>query len=238
MNRKWVVVITTIILALSLIASVSAWGFASQTSIRSQTQWNPWGMSSQTSIQSSTQSFGMPGPMMAPIRYGGIWGGNCWDPYLCGYMFAANESQIADVSGTWETDILGKMSLKLTGDDTIRGTYEINGTKGYVEGNFTPNGTPTMDGLWWEAPTYQPPMSAGVMTIEFVNESYLKGIYSYPDGIWGPFTATKTEANLTSQVEEELKNMPEVSWDVNKEEVKDYRVSNKPEDNPVMTPEA
>lgn len=182
------------------------------------------------------QSYGT-SQMMYPMRYGGLFMGQCWDPYMCGYAFYANETQIAAVSGTWETDLLGNMDIMLTGDDTIRGLYEVNGTKGYFEGNFTSNGTEGMDGIWWEEPTYQPPMSAGVITMTFDNESALKGVFSYPDGIWGEFQGTKMKGNLTPEIEEKLKDMPEPNWNVSTEDTKEYRVSQKVEDNPVMKPE-
>ena len=245
MKRNGVIVIVTIILVLSLIGSVSAWSYSAHKSIRTQKTWNPW-MSSQQMVSPyqgygmtgyGMQGYGMPGQMISPMRYGGMFMGQCWDPYMCGYAFYANETQIAEISGSWETDLLGTMEIMLTGDDTIRGIYEVNGTKGYLEGNFTYNDTQKMDGLWWEEPTYQPPMSAGIITMTFVNKTYLEGVYSYPDGMWGPFTGVKVKPELSSETQEELKNMPEVNWTVNQDEVKEYKVSNKPEDNPDLTPE-
>lgn len=236
MKRNGVLVILTIMLILSLVASASAWSYSSHQTIRTQKTWNPW-INSMPSSPYGMQSYGMGGQMMySPMRYGGMFMGQCWDPYMCGYAFYANETQIAEVSGRWDSDILGTMNIMLTGDDTIRGLYEVNGTTGYLEGNFTSNETQGMDGLWWEEPSYQPPMSAGIITMTFVDDSHLKGVFSYPDGMWGEFTASKAEGNLTPEIEEKLKDMPEVNWTVNADEVKDYRVSNKPEDNPVLTP--
>jgi hypothetical protein len=130
------------------------------------------------------------------------------------------------------------MNLKLTGDDIIRGSYMNGENQGYIQGNFSySNETlPAMDGIWWEEPTYQPPYSAGVMEITFLNSTALEGIFSYSDGTWGPFTGTKISGNLTEETEAMLLDMPEVNWTLNYDEQKDYLVSNPPEENPVMQP--
>jgi hypothetical protein len=252
MKRKGVMVILALILVFSLVASASAWSYSQHKNIRTQKVWNPWMSASQMSAAQvgvspmgvspmgvsqmgvSFPGYGMQG-MYMPMRYGGMFAGQCWDPYMCGYAFYANETQIAEVSGIWETDLLGKMNIMLTGDDTIRGTYEVDDIKGYLEGNFTSNETQGMDGIWWEEPSYQPPMSAGIISMTFVNESYLEGTFSYPDGMWGPFTGVKTNPELSSEIQEDLKNMPEVNWTVNLEEKKVYRVTNEAEKNPVMS---
>ena len=253
MKRNGLLIIITFMLILSLIAGVNAFSYS--LSIRTQNSWNP-GFSYSTTYgyghpygwdeqmvsgnyvsPAYDGSFGMSGEMIySPMRYGGLFIGECWDPYQCAYSFYANETQIAEVTGTWKTDLIGTMNIMLTGDDTIRGLYEVNGTKGYLEGNFTSNGTQGMEGLWWEEPSYQPPMSAGIISISFVNESFLEGVFSYPDGTWGPFTAIKEKGSLLPETEEKLKDMPEVNWKVNASEGKEYRVFNQPLENPVLTP--
>lgn len=252
MKSRGKLVIIILLLFLSLTASTE--GFSYSLSIKTQQSWNPWygyidsDYSSQPIWDGDTVSDNFVSPVYdrvygyeadspgAPMRYGGIFTGDCWDPYECAFSFYANGTQIADVSGTWRSDLIGEMNLKLTGDDTIRGMYEINGTKGYIEGNFTSNGSDSMEGLWWEEPSYQPPFSAGIIKMTFPNESSLEGIFSYPDGTWGPFNATKENGNLSPGVEINLKNIPEVNWKVNQTEVKELRVSRNPEENPVLTP--
>jgi hypothetical protein len=91
-----------------------------------------------------------------------------------------------------------------------------------------------MNGIWWEQPTYEPPYSAGVMEITFINDTALNGIFSYSDGIWGPFNGTKISGNLSAKTEEMLIDMPEVNWTLNYDQPKNYIVSNPLEDNPIM----
>ena len=142
------------------------------------------------------------------------------------------------MTGVWNTDLLGEMNLKLTGDDIIRGSYMNGDDQGYIQGNFSySNETlPLMNGIWWEEPNYQPPYSAGVMEITFLDSTSIEGIFSYSDGTWGPFTGTKISGSLSEEIEEMLLEMPEVNWALNFDEKKEYIVSNPAEENPVMKP--
>ena len=231
------------IMVLSLVATGSAW-YTSQQSTQYQSSsgcaWDPWfgtqcGYSESFSQQSSVSygsDWGYP--------WGGGWGGSYYESYSSwefgSFAFWANGTQMEDVTGVWDTDLLGEMNLKLTGDDIIRGSYMMGENQGYVQGNFTySNETlPKMDGIWWEAPTYQPPYSAGVMDITFLNSTALEGIFAYSDGTWGPFTGKKVSGNLTEEQEAMLEDMPKVNWTLNSDEKKEYIVSNPVDDNPVM----
>jgi hypothetical protein len=229
-------------MVLSLVATGSAW-YSSATLPQYQSSsgcaWDPWfgtqcGYSQSYSQQSSTSYEDIihgegDGEVVTTI------------PTLHGTMEAGilgNGSQIEEVTGVCNTDLLGDINLKLTGDDIIRGSYMNGENQGYIQGNFSySNETlPAMDGIWWEEPTYQPPYSAGVMEITFLNSTALEGIFSYSDGTWGPFTGTKVSGNLSEETEEMLLEMPEVNWTLNYDEQKDYLVSNPPEENPVMQP--
>lgn len=242
MKRTAVFIVIGLFLVLLLVPIVSAWYSSSsftQMSSSSGCSWNPWsgrvcGQSSSFTQATSTSYGGF-----AP--WGGGWGGNYYSSYSSwqrstSWGFWANESQMEDVTGVWDTDLLGEIKLKLTGDDIIRGSYMNGEDHGYIQGNFTYENLthPMMDGIWWEEPTYQPPYSAGVMEITFLDNSTLEGIFAYSDGTWGTFNGTKTSGDLSEETEEMLIDMPEVNWEINDEEEKDYIVFNSPETNPVM----
>ncbi len=220
-------------MVLFLVATGSAW-FTTTSSTQMQSYsgcaWDPWFgtqcRSSQSSSQQTSTSWGGP-------YYNSF---SAWDFESWGFW--ANGTQIEDVSGIWEPDLLGEMNLKLTGDDVIRGSYKNGENQGCIQGNFSySNATfPLMDGIWWEDPTYQPPYSAGVIKITFLNSTALEGIFSYSDGTWGTFIGNKISGNLTEETEATLLDMPEVNWTLNYEEQKERIVSNPPEDNPMMQP--
>lgn len=243
MKRITVFMACLFIVGLFLVATVSAWyssSYSSQYSSSSGCAWDPWygtycGASQSYSEQSSTSWGGG-----SPWGWGTGWGGSYYESYSSwdygSWWFWANGTQMQDVTGVWDTNLLGEMNLKLTGDDIIRGSYMDGKDQGYIQGNFSASNEslPMMDGIWWEAPTYQPPYSAGVMEITFLNDTALEGIFSYSDGTWGPFTGTKISGNLSEESEAMLLDMPEVNWTLNYDEQKKYLVSNPPEDNPVM----
>lgn len=243
MKRFAVFMVIVCIIIFSLVATGSAWrssSFSSQYQSSSGCAWDPWfgtqcGSYQSYSQQSST-SYGGGYP------WGRGWGGDYYNSFSSwnydSWGFWANETQIEDVTGVWDTNLLGEMNLKLTGDDIIRGSYMNGEYQGYIQGNFSySNETlPLMDGIWWEEPTYQPPYSAGVMVITFLNSTELEGIYSYSDGTWGQFTGKKLSGNLIEETEDMLLEMPEVDWTLNFDEQKENIVSNSAEENPVMQP--
>ncbi|WP_146199709.1 hypothetical protein ACKUB1_14790 [Methanospirillum stamsii] len=250
MMRKTVYMVCVVLLVFSLTMSVSAlvaWSSSTQFQSSSGCTFDPFfgtrcGSSSSFSQQQSMVNTG-PGPAViaaAPApRIGGMWGPafgyNVWN--YGGYVFFANGSQMEDVTGVWDTDLLGEMNLKLTGDDIIRGSYMNHDHQGYVQGNFSAaNETlPVMtDGVWFEEPSFQPPYSLGVMEITFLNDTELEGIFSYSDGTWGPFTGKKISGTLTEETEQLLMDMPEANWTINMDEEKDYIVSNPLNENPIM----
>ena len=242
MKRITVFMACVFILVLSLVATGSAWyssSYSSQYQASSGCAWDPWygtycGASQSYSQQSST-SYGGGYP------WGGGYGGSYYESYSSweygSWGFWANGTQMEDVTGVWDTDLLGEMALKLTGDDIIRGTYMNGDNQGYMQGNFTySNETlPKMDGIWWEEPSYQPPYSAGIMEITFLNSTALEGIFSYSDGTWGPFTGVKISGNLSEETEAMLLDMPEVNWTLNYEDQKMFIVDNPTSDNPIMS---
>ncbi|NLV26646.1 MAG: hypothetical protein GXY48_05725 [Methanomicrobiales archaeon] len=246
--------VLVVFLVLSLTMSVSAlvaWSSSTQYQSSSGCTYSPFmgtrcGSSSSFSQQQSMVSTG-PGPVpvvAAPPpgpRIGGFWGPafgyNVWN--YGGYVFFANGSQMEDVTGVWDVDLLGEMNLKLTGDDIIRGSYQNGDHQGYIQGNFSAENEtlPVMtDGIWFEEPSFQPPYSLGVIEITFLNDTELEGVFSYSDGTWGPFTGKKTSGTLTEETEEKLMNMPEANWTINMDEEKNYLVSNSLENNPIMDP--
>lgn len=250
MKRKGVYIGCVIFLVLSLVVSASAlvaWSSSTQMQTSSGCRYIPFvgtecGSSTSYSHQESMVNTGPTMIARAPVPViGGVWGPMLgygqWD--YGGFIFLANGSQMEDVTGVWETDLLGEMNLKLTGDDIIRGSYMDGEHQGYIQGNFSAaNETlPVMkDGIWFEEPTYQPPYSLGVMNITFLNATALEGIFSYSDGTWGPFTGKKLSGTLSEENVDLLVNMPEANWTINLDEQKDYIVSNPLEDNPIMEP--
>lgn len=157
MKGVWSTLGLGLIVVLCIATGASAWFTSSQfssSSFSSGCNWDPWyGTScSQQQQYSSSSSFSSGyGPYEPPLYFGGYYSDyySSWSR-SSSWLFAANGSQIADVSGVWKTDLLGNITLKLTGDDIIRGMYTVNKTNGYIQGNFTYNTTPMMDGIWWE----------------------------------------------------------------------------------------
>jgi len=152
-----------------------------------------------------------------------------WDE---GFSFFANETEMAAITGEWKTDLLGNVSLYLTGDDIIRGKYQKDGYFGYIQGNYTTNETPVMEGLWWEAPLYRPPYQVGSILMEF-NETGCTGVFSYLDGTWEPFYGEKVSADLSEKTEQELFIMPELNWTLSGKTIKGITVSNPAQTNPI-----
>ncbi|HPY60753.1 MAG TPA: hypothetical protein PLG55_08530 [Methanospirillum sp.] len=243
MKRIAVFMVCVCILVLSLVTISSAWyssSYSSQYQSSSGCAWDPWfgtqcGYSQSYSQQSSTSYGGY-------YPWGGGWGGSYYNSYSYwdygSWGFWANGTQIEDVTGVWDTDLLGEINLKLTGDDIIRGSYMNGDYQGYIQGNFSySNETlPLMNGIWWEEPDYQPPYSAGVMEITFLDATSIEGVFSYSDGTWGPFTGTKVSGSLSEETEAMLLEMPEVNWALNYDEEKEYIVNSPAEENPVMQP--
>ncbi|MBN1166025.1 MAG: hypothetical protein JXA44_02710 [Methanospirillaceae archaeon] len=144
----------------------------------------------------------------------------------------ANETEIEDVTGEWETDTFGPLSMKLTGDDILRGYYEVEGFKGYMQGDFDGNKTPNVVGFWWQEPTFKPFNNAGAFSMTFDFEgATMEGIYAYSDGTWTSFTGTKVSSQLTEDMEDILYDMPEYTAEIS-EELQD-KVINAP--NPIET---
>jgi len=154
---------------------------------------------------------------------GGSYCSDCCD--YCGrysswnrYSFFANETEIEDVSGEWETNLFGSFYMKLTGDDILRGMYEVEGLKGYMQGDFTGNSTPNVVGIWWQEPTFQPFNNAGGFSITFdFEDATMEGVYAYSDGTWAPFTGTKVNAQLSEEMDETLYDMPEYKAEISEE---------------------
>lgn len=168
-------------------------------------------------------------------RYSSFFSASSWNRM----SFFANETEIEDVTGEWDTDLFGPLYLKLTGDDILRGMYEVDGNKGYMQGNFTGNSTPNVEGLWWQEPTFQPLNNAGgfSMTFDF-NESTMEGIFAYADGTWAPFTGEKVTMDLSEEVDDELFNMPEFNATISEEEMpKIIEASNPLDTNPLKAEE-
>jgi len=134
------------------------------------------------------------------------------------YAFFANETEIEDVSGEWETDLFGPLYMKLTGDDILRAMYEVEGNKGYMQGDFDGNTTPNVVGFWFQEPTYQLFNNAGAFSMTFDFEGgTMEGIYAYGDGTWTPFTGEKVSMELTEDQDDALYNMPEYTGNISEE---------------------
>ncbi len=130
----------------------------------------------------------------------------------------ANETEIEDVSGEWETDIFGPLYMKLTGDDILRAMYEVEGNTGYMQGDFTGNSTPNVVGIWWQEPTFKPFNNAGAFSMTFdFEEGTMEGVYAYSDGMWTPFTGTKVTMELSEETDDALYNMPEYTGELSEE---------------------
>ena len=175
-----------------------------------------------------TTSSGYGGCMYGGCQNWGVGGSYCSD--CCDYCnryqsynrfsFFANETEIEDVSGEWETDLFGPLYMKLTGDDILRAMYEVDGNKGYMQGDFDGNTTPNVVGFWWQEPTFELFNNAGgfSMTFDF-EETTMEGIYAYGDGTWAPFTGSKVSLSLSEEVDEALYDMPEYSGEISEEEM-------------------
>ncbi len=173
-----------------------------------------------------TQTSGYGSCMYGGCTGYGYGGGYC--PTCCDYCgryqsynrvrLFANETEIEDVSGEWETDIFGALYMKLTGDDILRAMYEVNGNKGYMQGDFTGNSTPNVIGVWWQEPTFQLFNNAGgfSMTFDF-EEGTMEGVYAYGDGTWTPFTGEKVAMELSEEQDDALYNMPEYNGEISEE---------------------
>ncbi|MBN1167049.1 MAG: hypothetical protein JXA44_07950 [Methanospirillaceae archaeon] len=182
-----------------------------------------------------------------PVRWRG---GGCCPGYDCGnncqyggdyseyhpswtgaFTFFTNETSISDVTGEWETDLLGIISLKLTGDDIIRGTYSVSGYTGYIEGNYTANRSPMMEGIWWQEPDLSPPYQVGTIMMD-INETHLSGAYSYLDGTWEPFFGEKVRMDIPEDTEKILFVMPPLNWTLSQNTTKQIEVTRLPDSNP------
>ncbi|MBN1166023.1 MAG: hypothetical protein JXA44_02700 [Methanospirillaceae archaeon] len=215
MNRILVLLFVGVMVSCTLVGTTSA-----------QFGWFPGGYSSYTHMQNAFWGPGGGGfssytHMASASNWG--WGGrysNFFSSYNRMFAFMANETEIEDVTGEWETDLFGPLYLKLTGDDILRGMYEVEGYKGYLQGNFTGNSTPNVEGLWWQEPTYQPLNNAGgfSMTFDF-EEATMEGIFAYADGTWAPFTGEKVSADLSEEMDEALFDMPEYNPEISEEEM-------------------
>ncbi len=235
MKRLWVCLgIAMIIIVMTAGGASAAW-WSQQDSYQSSSgcDWNFWGggcYQQQSESHSSSSGGGW-----GPNWFGGLYS-NYYSSYTRSNFWTgwwANGTQIADVSGVWKTDLLGNLTVRLTGDDIIRASYMVNGNNGYMQGNFSSNSSPIMDGFWWEAPEYRPPYQAGAVQITFENSTALNGIFAYADGTWGPFTGTKVRANLTAEEDDDLKDMPQLSWNVDTSQTSDKRVNNPVDTNPI-----
>ncbi|MDD1730183.1 MAG: hypothetical protein LUQ50_14075 [Methanospirillum sp.] len=232
MKRLWVRIGIAMLVIVMTAGGVSAYWWSQSSSFQQSSYWNPWGGGSfmqQSSSQTIASGGGMPG------YFGGL-----YSDYFSSYQrssfftsFAANGTQIADVSGVWKTDLLGNLTIRLTGDDIIRASYQVNDKDGYMQGNFSSNGSPVMDGFWWQAPEYRPPYQAGAVQITFENSTALSGVYAYSDGTWGPFNGIKIRANLTSEEDAALQDMPKLDWTVDEKQTSDKLVSNPVDTNPI-----
>lgn len=240
MNRLWVrigIVIAVIVMMAAGTSALSWWNQQDSYQSSSGCSWDFWGggcYQQESEFHSSSGG-----------SYGPGWFGGAYDNYFSSYFRSssswltgwwANGTQIADVSGIWETDLLGNLTVRLTGDDIIRASYMHDKTNGYIQGNFSSNGSPVMDGFWWEAPEYRPPYQAGPVQIAFENSTFLSGVFAYSDGTWGPFTGTKVRANLTPEEDNQLMNMPQLNWTVDVNQVSDKRVNNPVDTNPLSIP--
>jgi|GEM_PF-1040737 len=247
MDRKIVMVFIGFIVICTLVSTASALfpffpgGYSSYS--HQQSAWaGPWGSGYQSSTSMMSSGFGGFGGMMG--GFGGYPFGGAYSSFSSmsswnRMRFFANETEIEDVTGEWETDLFGPLYLKLTGDDILRGMYEVDGLKGYMQGNFTGNSTPNVEGLWWQEPTFQPFNNAGgfSMTFDF-NETTVEGIYAYADGTWAPFTGEKKTADLSEEVDDALFNMPEYNAEINPdEEPKIIDAPNPVETNPLSAEE-
>lgn len=238
MNRLWIYCGAAVILIGLMGYDVSAGWLPYQE--RNQPlpgrEWNFWGNTGwyQQQGESTSMSAGRKGPDC----FGGDYSNTYRTPFL-GVLFTSfyvNGTQIADLSGVWRTDLLGNLTIRLTGDEIIRASYKINNTNGYMQGNFSSNGSPVMDGFWWESPEYQPPYQAGAVHITFENSTALNGIFSYADGTWGHFTGTKIRANLTQTEHNNLMIMPKLNWTIDINQISDMRVTNQVDTNPIQIP--
>lgn len=234
MNRLWVYAGISIVLMGMMVGVVSAQWISQSMSQSSSSYWSPFG--GYTSMQQSSQSF------MSGGFPGSIFGGNYFQSFSSyvrstfGPIFFANGTQIADVSGVWNTDLLGNVTVRLTGDDIIRASYMVDDKDGYIQGNFTSNASPVMDGFWWEGPDYRPLYQAGAIQITFVNNTALTGVFAYADGTWGPFTGMKVRANLTQEEDDLLVDMPKLDWTIDENQTSDMRVNNSVDTNPIAIP--
>ncbi|MBN1166024.1 MAG: hypothetical protein JXA44_02705 [Methanospirillaceae archaeon] len=148
------------------------------------------------------------------------------------YMFMANETEIEDVTGKWETDIFGSLYIKLTGDDILRGMYEVDGYKGYMQGDFNGNTTPNVVGFWWQEPTFMLFNNAGGFSMTFDFEgATMEGIYAYGDGTWTPFTGSKVNSQLSEEMEDALYDMPEYPGEIS--DIEEQKIIDAP--NPIDT---
>lgn len=238
MNRLWVRfgAMIAIITLMAGGASAAWWSQQDSYSASSGCSWSYWGNYGCYQQQSSSHSSSSGG--WGPNWYGGAYENYFSSYYRSSWMtnFWANDTQIADVSGIWETDLLGNLTVRLTGDDIIRGMYTVDDTSGYIQGNFSSEGEPVMDGFWWESPEYRPPYQAGAIQITFENSTSLNGIFSYADGTWGPFTGTKIIANLTQEEDDLLMDMPQLDWTIDEAQSPVMRVDNPVESNPISIP--
>ncbi len=220
MNRTMIKVFIGLLVLCTLTGTASAWFFPGGYSSFShqQSMWSgPFGSGFQSATQIMSGAMGLAGGFPG-------WGGmynrffsmSSWNRI----RLFANETEIEDVTGEWETDLFGPLYLKLTGDDILRGMYEVDGYKGYLQGNFTGNSTPNVLGLWWQEPTFQPFNNAGAFSMTFdFNESTMEGIFAYADGTWAPFTGEKISSELSEEMDEALFNMPEYNAEISEEEM-------------------
>lgn len=233
MYRMWVRIGIVVVVIATLVAGASAYWFNQQSSSMTSSSWSPWGSSFQQSEFSSMSSGGgWGGPM-----FGGLYS-NSYSSYFRSSSswnsFWANGTQMSDVSGIWSTDLLGNLTVRLTGDDIIRASYVVDGIDGYMQGNFSSNASPVMDGFWFEAPEYRPLYQAGAVQITFENATDLNGIFAYADGVWGPFTGKKVRANLTAEEDDKLMDMPVLDWTVDTNQTIGTRVDNPMDTNPIQ----
>lgn len=241
MTRLWFRIGIALALITMIAAGVSAiswWNQEDYYQSSSGCSWDFWGGGcyQQQTESHSTSSGGYGG-------YGPGWYGGAYEEYYSSYYRSswmtgwwANGTQIADVSGVWDTDLLGNLTVRLTGDDIIRASYMYNDKNGYMQGNFSSNASPIMDGFWWEAPEYRPPYQAGAVQITFENSTSLSGIFAYSDGTWGPFTGVKVRANLTEEEDAQLMDMPKLDWTIDANQTSDARVSEPMDMNPITVP--
>ena len=228
----WVRIGIIAVVLATLVAGPSAAWWSQEDMYSSSSQITPFGSSFFQQESHRTSSGGFGGFPM----FGGLYSSSSYFRSSSFFgMFAANGTQIADVSGVWKTDLLGNLTVRLTGDDVIRASYVVDGNDGFMQGNFTSNASPIMDGYWWEAPEYRPLYQAGAVQITFENSTALNGVFAYADGTWGPFTGKKVRANLTAEEDDKLMDMPVLNWEVDPTEAVGTRVSNPVSTNPIKT---